>query len=329
MTVPTLDEAIRFFEDALGGLLLWRVGPFHETATGVPINSVQIAILRLGPSLNVELLEFDANQQDREMPSNVDMGAGHIAFFVEDIRAATESLRNHGAELLQGPLEGAGEEKKGEKIWYFKTPWGAFMEIQWRPDHLPYEQKTENRLFNQKDPWSNRSVTQSILSAKHVDHVGMVVPDLDAAVRFFDDAFGARVLWRVGPFQKTPTGVPIKKVVLAMLRLGPNLNVELQAFEAEQQQKRLPSNIDFGATYLAFFVDDLQTAASSLESHGAEFLRGPIETAGDAKKGERIWYFKTPWGSLMEILWRPDHLAYEETTENRLFQPKDAWFDQI
>jgi hypothetical protein len=31
----------------------------------------------------------------------------------------------------------------------------------------------------------------------------------------------------------------------------------------------------------------------------------------------------------MEILWRPDHLAYEETTEKRLFQPKDSWFDQI
>ena len=44
MTVPNLEEAIRFFEDALGGLLLWRVGRFHETATGVPINSVQIAI---------------------------------------------------------------------------------------------------------------------------------------------------------------------------------------------------------------------------------------------------------------------------------------------
>ncbi len=320
MTVPNLDEAIRFFEDALGGLLLWRVGPFHETATGVPINSVQIAMLRLGPSLNIELLEFDADQQQRKMPSNIDMGAGHIAFFVDDILAAAESLRKHGAELLQGPLEGAGEEKKGEKIWYFKTPWGAFMEILWRPDHLPYEQKTENRLFNQKGPWSNRPVTQGIQSAKHVDHVGMVVPDLDAAVEFFEEALGAQLLWRVGPFHKTPTGVPIKSVILAMLRLGPNLNIELQAFEAEQQEKHLPSNVDFGATHIAFFVEDIQAAAASLAGYGAELLHGPIESAGDAKKGEQIWYFKTPWGGLMEILWRPDHLPYEETTENRLFQ---------
>ncbi len=324
MTVPNLDEAIRFFEDALGARLLWRVGPFHETATGVPIKSVQIAMLRLGPALNVELLAFDADQQERKMPANIDIGAAHIAFFVDDIRAAAESLRSHGADLLQGPLEGAGEEKKGELIWYFRTPWGAFMEILWRPAHLPYERQTKNRLFTQSDAWSS-CVGMGILSAKHVDHVGLVVPDLDAAVRFFEDALGAQLLWRVGPFQKTPTGVPITSVILAMLRLGPNLNVELQAFEAEEQVKRTPSNVDWGATHIAFFVDDMQTAASSLASHGGELLHGPIETAGDLKAGEQIWYFKTPWGSLMEILWRPDHLPYEKTTANRLFQTAESW----
>ena len=328
MTVPDMDAAIRFFEDALGGLLLWRVGPFHETATGVPINSVQIAMLRLGPSLNVELLQFDADQQQRKMPSNIDMGAGHIAFFVGDIRAAANSLRNHGAELLQGPLEGSGEEKKGEKIWYFKTPWGAFMEILWRPDHLGYEKKTVNRLFSPEYTWPELSANQGILTAKHVDHVGIVVPDLDAAVAFFERALGAEPLWRVGPFQKTPTGVPIKSVSLAMLRLGPNLNVELQAFEAEQQEKRWPSNVDFGATHIGFFVEDLQAAAASLVDHGAELLHGPIGTAGDVKEGEQIWYFKTPWGGLMELLCRPDHLPYEETTNNRLFKFTGTWFGQ-
>jgi hypothetical protein len=73
-------------------------------------------MLRLGPSLNIELLEFDADQQQRKMPSKIDMRAGHIAFFVDDILAAAESLRKHGAELLQGPLEGAGEEKKREDL---------------------------------------------------------------------------------------------------------------------------------------------------------------------------------------------------------------------
>jgi catechol 2,3-dioxygenase-like lactoylglutathione lyase family enzyme len=37
MTVPDLNEAIRFFEDATGAKLLWRAGPFAETPTGFPI----------------------------------------------------------------------------------------------------------------------------------------------------------------------------------------------------------------------------------------------------------------------------------------------------
>ena len=169
---------------------------------------------------------------------------------------------------------------------------------------------------------------KGIVSARHVDHVGITVPDLDAAIKFFQDALGAELLWQVGPFDETPTGVPIKSVRLAMLRLGPNINVELMAFDAEHQQQIMPSNIDYGATHIAFFVDNVDAAASSLKEHGAELLAGPIEAKGDVKLGERIWYFKTPWGAFMEILWRPDHLPYEKLTKNRLFQPRDTWSTQ-
>lgn len=169
---------------------------------------------------------------------------------------------------------------------------------------------------------------KGIVSARHVDHVGLVVPDLEAAIHFFEDALGALLLWRVGPFHETPTGVPIQNISLAMLRLGPNLNVELQMFEAEAQKKEMPSNIDVGAAHIAFFVEDIHAAADSLKKHGAELLQGPIQAKGKVKEGEQIWYFKTPWGAFLEILWRPDHLPYEEDTPNRLFQPKDSWSEE-
>lgn len=168
-------------------------------------------------------------------------------------------------------------------------------------------------------------MNRGLVSARHVDHVGMTVPNLDEAIQFFEDALGAKLLWRVGPFHETPTGVPIKNIENAMLRLGPNLNVEVMTFEADQQNKTMPSNIDVGATHIAFFVDNIRAAADSLQKHGAELMRGPIQAKGDVKKGEEIWYFKTPWGAFMEILWRSDHLPYEEHTANRLFQPKDSW----
>ena len=139
---------------------------------------------------------------------------------------------------------------------------------------------------------------------------------------------GADLLWKVGPFHEAPTGVKINSIHLAMLRLGPNINVELMAFDADQQRRTMPSNIDYGSAHIAFFVDDIEAAATSLKEHGAELLKGPIDAKGDAKLGERIWYFKTPWGAFMEILWRPDHLGYEKQTDNRLYQPHDSWSTQ-
>ena len=157
-----------------------------------------------------------------------------------------------------------------------------------------------------------RTHRTGIATARFVDHVGMTVPDMGAAIRFFEHALGARLLWRGGPFNETPTGVAMESVEIAMLRLGPSINLELLAYCAEKQQREMPSNIDIGAGHIAVFVDDLNAAAASLEKHSAELLAGPLEGAGEAKKGERIWYFKTPWGAFMEILTRPRHLPYEK-----------------
>ncbi len=76
-----------------------------------------------------------------------------------------------------------------------------------------------------------------IVSAWHVDYFGMTVPDLNEAIRFFEDAIGAKLLWRVGAFAETSSDFPIEGVTLAMLRLGPNLNLELPEFRAEKQPK--------------------------------------------------------------------------------------------
>ena len=145
-SVPDLTQAITFFTQALGGDLLWRGGPFSESPTGAKITSVEVAVVRL-PNINVELVCVEAPDQDRTMPAPINVGAGHMAFYVEDIEAAAASLAAHGATLLQGPINAAGEAKKGERIWYFKSPWGMYLELVHRPAHLPYEEKTTARLY--------------------------------------------------------------------------------------------------------------------------------------------------------------------------------------
>ncbi len=145
-SVPDMTQAITFFTEALGGELLWREGPFAESPTGVKVTSVEVAMVRL-PNINVELISVVAPGQDRTMPAPISVGAGHMAFYVDDLEAAAASLSAHGATLLQGPIIAGGEANKGERIWYFKSPWGMYLELVNRPAHLPYEAHTSARLY--------------------------------------------------------------------------------------------------------------------------------------------------------------------------------------
>lgn len=123
-----------------------------------------------------------------------------------------------------------------------------------------------------------------IATARFVDHVGMTVPDMGTAIRFFEHALGARLLWRAGPFNETPTGVAMESVEIAMLRLGTSINLELLAYRAEKQQREMPSNIDIGAGHIAVFVDDLNAAAASLRSMAPNFWQGPWKGPGKRRR---------------------------------------------
>lgn len=159
---------------------------------------------------------------------------------------------------------------------------------------------------------------KGIATFRYVDHCGFSVPDLAQAITFFTDALGGELLWREGPFTESPTGIKITSVEVAMVRL-PNINVELTSIEAPGQNRTMPVPINVGAGHMAFYVDDLEAAAASLSAHGATLLQGPINAGGEAKKGERIWYFKSPWGMYLELVHRPAHLPYEAQTTARLY----------
>jgi len=155
-------------------------------------------------------------------------------------------------------------------------------------------------------------------SVRGVDHVGLTVPDLDAAVIFFADILGAQVLWHIGPvggdgdYMAARYGVKAGlRVRLAMLRCGPSLNVELLQYltpEGTPPSIEEPSNSDLSVGHLAFLVDDLAAATEHLKTPGVRFYAGPNRDAAGPKTGESHQYFLTPWGSSLELIARPEHL---------------------
>ncbi|MFH9422941.1 VOC family protein [Streptomyces sp. NPDC017529] len=165
-TVPDLEAAVAFFTEVLGGELVYREGPLsrdddwmaerldvHPRATAV------IAMIRLGPTCNVELFQYTSPGRRTEAPRNDDVGGHHLAIAVDDIEAATDYLaRQPGVEILGGPETIEAGPIAGNRWTYFRTPVGITMELLSIPDGtLPYERGTAARRYaGESGGWAAR-----------------------------------------------------------------------------------------------------------------------------------------------------------------------------
>jgi catechol 2,3-dioxygenase-like lactoylglutathione lyase family enzyme len=144
-----------------------------------------------------------------------------------------------------------------------------------------------------------------------VDHVAFTVPNLDEAVRFFVDHFGAELIFTDGPFVDDESDAmhrrlnvdPRARSSLAMIRLGHHHNVELFEYVAPQQQPTPPRNSDVGGHHLAFYVDDIDAGYEYVRAiPGVTVQEGPNGVSPEAPvAGQRWFYFQTPWGMQMEL----------------------------
>lgn len=169
-------------------------------------------------------------------------------------------------------------------------------------------------------------------SARNVDHIGLSVPDIEQATRFFVDVLGAQVLMTGGPWSDPKGGSfarvlgvdPAASIKVAMLRVGPVTSVELVEFTAPGQRREMPKPSDWGAAHLALFVDDIDLATASLRARGVQVLEGPVTNGPGPIEGSRYIYFMTPWGMPMELEQRSGPLAYE-APGRRPYGPASSW----
>lgn len=157
MTVPNLEEAIDFFESALGCEHIYTAGPFNDpegdwmqkSLAVHPRASTTLAMVRCGPTQNIELFEYEAEDQQTVPPKNSDVGGMHVAFYVEDIENAVSYLKNApDVTILGEPTPVSGQPNGGEVFLYFLTPWGSSMEIVSYNEGLEYEESTSKRLYS-------------------------------------------------------------------------------------------------------------------------------------------------------------------------------------
>ncbi len=166
-------------------------------------------------------------------------------------------------------------------------------------------------------------------TARGVDHVGITVPSIEKATEFFAAALGAVVLYDMLP--EPVRGAELESALglgkgtvldrIRMLRLGNSASIELFEYSGvEQRDPVIPS--DFGLQHFCVYVDDIDAAALAVELAGGRLLSRPLELpGGDAGPGNKYLYFRTPWGSSIELVTYPSPQAYETDTSLRRWRP--------
>lgn len=162
-----------------------------------------------------------------------------------------------------------------------------------------------------------------------IEHVGITVPDIDAAETFLARAFGAVRVYDalrepVGGLElEVHLGLPGGAAILRarMLRLADGANVELfQYGGVPQRPVHRPS--DLGLQHLAIQVSDIRAAIDRVVAAGGEQLSAPLDLPERASgAGNLFAYLRAPWGTTIELIAWASPEAYERDTEVRAWRP--------
>jgi len=148
-TVPDLELAHRWLVDVLGCEYMYRLGPFERDDDwmaehlNVHPRAVmrELRFFRCGGQAIFEVFQYEAPDQDPDVPRNSDIGGHHVALYVEDLDAAIAYLHEQGVRVLGEPTS-SRSASEGQRWVYFLSPWGMQFELVSYPhgkafDHHP------------------------------------------------------------------------------------------------------------------------------------------------------------------------------------------------
>jgi catechol 2,3-dioxygenase-like lactoylglutathione lyase family enzyme len=134
ITVKDLDASIRFYHDVLGLQFSNEPSPWFEgealgEAVGVPGGALRQVSLLLGDT-TLELLEYKSPPSDTTGPlTSNSLGASHVAFLVDDIKATKSELEAKGIEFYSEVNVVDEGVLAGWRWVYFEDPDGYPLEL--------------------------------------------------------------------------------------------------------------------------------------------------------------------------------------------------------
>ena len=149
VNVPNLKQAEAFFVNTFGCEPVTQIGPFPMTPRA---ESVTLAMIRCGTGAHIELFEYKNSNGSSVMPKSEDIGASHIAFYTDDVKAGVAYLKSQGITVLGEPMTMTSGDTEGETWVHFLSPWGSELELVGYPNGKGYEKTSKLKLWNPKRP---------------------------------------------------------------------------------------------------------------------------------------------------------------------------------
>ncbi len=164
-----------------------------------------------------------------------------------------------------------------------------------------------------------------------IEHIGLTVPDISAATRFFTDVIGAETLYDIGPFASEADwmashlavypGSRINRMRVLKVANGPVL--ELVEFIASGPSTRREGS-DYGGWHLAFYVENMDQAQAAVRQHRCEIQSGPVTMTEGPSAGLEWLYFKAPWGQQLELVSYPGGIAAYKEKRLAVWRPRSG-----
>jgi catechol 2,3-dioxygenase-like lactoylglutathione lyase family enzyme len=149
------------------------------------------------------------------------------------------------------------------------------------------------------------------VAVRSIFHVGFVVRDLEASIRFYTEGLGLRLRHQQvqdNDYTRRLVGYEDACLRIAQFQLPagdppPSGHVlELIEYQRPRSGPSDPERNTLGAGHLAFLVDDIEGMAAKLTALGAVPLSEPNQITAGINKGGRALYLRDPDGVMLELL---------------------------
>lgn len=167
-----------------------------------------------------------------------------------------------------------------------------------------------------------------------IDHIGITVPDIEAAAKFLEEAFGATPIYDT----ITPSDPPMKGresedilgyvkgsaiIHMRIMRIGDGPCIELFKMTVPGKRKKNIVPSDVGLQHFAVYTEDIEKTKKKVEQAGGRLLKGPIEMLRkEGGEGNKFMYTVAPWGTIIELISYPSPLEIESFSSVRRWKPQ-------